>query len=338
MIESYFLSNGEKRFTFEASYVPKGIYSFNTKENRNTILCSPLGEVEICTFPLKSKEKISDMKSTTLKIQSPVNTFRCFKAENSSQLIFGAGGINNLMKIYDVETQKCIFKAKNQKADFLGLQPKIAVSDIAFLGDGNLVANSTLYHEVRIYDRRAGKKPITQKSYGEYGYSRMISSPLETKEVIVGTINGNLFRFDFKNPQRRKLVVYKGSCGSIRDLSIHPNNEYLASCGADRHIRVFDLKDRKELFKTYITQRQNACLFTSEEKNQVEDDEIKKKKSKEDLDEEDELEGLEDDEDAWDRLEHLEQEQKKKKKKVESEEDEGEENEEEENEEEDDEE
>jgi ribosome biogenesis protein NSA1 len=313
MIESFFPTNGEKRFSFEATYTPKGIFSFNTSENRTTIIGSENGKIEVCQFPLRTKDLSREMKTSEFDVQGPVTCMRTFQPKNSGQTQIAVGGNENLMKIYDLETQKMIYSARNVKHDFLDLRQPVWISDIAFMGDGNLVANCTAYHQVRIYDRRGGRKPITQKSYMEHAYSKMIPSPCQTKEVIVGTVQGLAFRFNFEDIRKKKLWIYKGNAGSIRDLSCHPHGKYFASVGADRHVRVYDIRARKEVHKVYLAQRQNACLYTSDDVVKTKEDDEEEEKEEEEAEDENE-------EDPWEEIGTLESQQSKKRKMIPSDE------------------
>lgn len=100
---------------------------------------------------------------------------------------------------------------------------------------------------------------------------------------------------NFQDKRYKKVFAYKGSSGSIRDLQLHPlssssfsnqntisndktHNDYdydddddhsvacnyFASTGLDRFVRVFDIKTRKIYSQTFLIQKQNALLFTSD--------------------------------------------------------------------------
>ena len=264
------------------------------------MVASEDGDIELNT--LKLKDDGNNLKQKNFKVLGPIDCMRTFHHENDSKIEFGVGGKENLIKIYDLETQKITFKTKNVKHDFLDMRQPLAVSDVCFL-DSNLIAYCTLYHQIRLHDRRQGSKPIMQKSYGEHGFTRIIASPLSPlNEVICGALNGQIIKFNWKDIKKKVIGAYKGSPGSIRDFSLHPKIGYFCSTGADRYVRVFDLESKRLLHSTYVIQKQNAVLFTSEK-------EVIERSDDEDEEEEEK-------EDVWDDLEDLSEKQQKKKRKI----------------------
>eukprot|EP01080_Neovahlkampfia_damariscottae_P011518 gene11518-4682_t len=309
-IETYFPTTGDKRYSFKSNFEPKSIHSFETKEKRKILVASPDGNIELNTLKLKDDSK--KLKQTSFKAQGPIDCMRVFHHQNDSKIEYGIGGKENLIKIYDLETQKITFKTKNVKHDFLDMRQPLAVSDLCFM-DENLIAYCTLYHQIRLHDRRQGPKPIMQKAYGEFGFTRIIPSPLSPlNEVICGALNGQIIKLNWKDVNKKIIGAYKGSPGSVRDFSLHPSLSYFSSTGADRFVRIFDLESKKLLYSSYVVQKQNAILFTSDKENKENSDE----ESENSEEENEQYSEGEEKQDVWDDLENIEEEQKKKKRKL----------------------
>jgi WD40 repeat protein len=208
-------------------------------------------------------------------------------------------GKDNLMKIYDVETQKCVYRAKNVPNDYLNLKSPIWDNGIVYLGqpeqnNGNLICTRTAHHQVRFYDRRVKRAPITQKSIGDYTFTSMIASPKREREVVVGTAIGKMYRYNFEKLDSKTLRSYKTMSGSVRDIQAHPNGDLLATASTDRYVRVYDFESSRVLHSMYLVQRQNCILVSKEELSrdnyeQEDDDDKKEDEKAEESDNEDDI-------------------------------------------------
>jgi hypothetical protein len=95
----------------------KGLYSFNTNQNKRTIiLCSEKGEAEVHKINMEDTEK-SELFS--FNVQGPVNTMKVL--QHNSKLEMAIGGKQNFLKIYDVEYGKEVHKFRNLPHDFLDM-------------------------------------------------------------------------------------------------------------------------------------------------------------------------------------------------------------------------
>ncbi|KAL0482811.1 hypothetical protein AKO1_014210, partial [Acrasis kona] len=303
-IEFYFPGTGQQRFSLTRSELTniQGLYSENRGNNRNIITCNDEGLVEIFQFGLNNlaeqeeqseeeeaeKEADAIKKPNTIKLKSSVTSFSVGLANVSvmevvnlgnNKLELAVGGKGNLMKIFDVETQKVVYRAKNVPHDYLNLESPIWDNGITFLGkpdqiNANLFCTRTAYHQIRFHDRRAKRAPITQRSIGDCTFTSLIASPKCDKEVLVGNAIGKMFRYNFENLQKKTLYSYKMMSGSVRDIQIHPSGEHVITSSTDRYVRVYDLEgSKKPLHSMYLVQRQNCSLVTSEGMNEIESDE-----------------------------------------------------------------
>ena len=94
---------------------------------------------------------------------------RLRKCEASSH-IYATGGKETELQLWNLETfsneSTPVFKAKNVRNDFLDLRVPVWVQDITFLREAtDLVAISTRYGQVRLYDTRVGNRPMVDMQF-----------------------------------------------------------------------------------------------------------------------------------------------------------------------------
>lgn len=111
---------------------------------------------------------------------------------------------------------KPIFTAKNLPDDWLRLRVPIADNDVKMIADSELVVTATNTKEVqgdiflheegslfqlRLYDRRAQRRPVSIIKHGEYPFSA-IDTPKhdgnEQHRVVAGTTHGDMGLFDWR--------------------------------------------------------------------------------------------------------------------------------------------
>jgi hypothetical protein len=136
------------------------------------------------------------------------------------------------------------------------------------------LATCSKYSQVRFYDRREKSlRPFTKRGYGDYSYNCITGSKNNELEVFVGDVIGKCFKLNVTDKSKHKIVVYKGGGGSVRCIAEHPTLDYVATCSADRFVRVFDITKRSLQHKNYLIQRQNCILFTKDDVEKNSDDE-----------------------------------------------------------------
>ncbi|EFC42317.1 predicted protein [Naegleria gruberi] len=226
------------------------------------------------THKITIEPKVTELKLTGGDVSTMVA-----QRLDSKRLEIAIAGKDNLMKIWDVETQKCVFKAKNVPHDHLNLKQPIWDNGICYLGSshpdsermeamgdafGNLICNRTAYHQVRYFDRRAQERPVHQYYFEEHNFTAMCPSTVNVHEVVVGTAIGKMFKYNFQEKKNKKINVYRRIAGSVRDIKFHPNKKVVCCVSADRYLRVYDQESRQMLHSSYLLQRLNCLLLTKD--------------------------------------------------------------------------
>uniref|UniRef100_A0A1B6LEY6 WD repeat-containing protein 74 n=1 Tax=Graphocephala atropunctata TaxID=36148 RepID=A0A1B6LEY6_9HEMI len=203
--------------------------------------------------------KVWDEHSTTLDTGGPLNRMR----QNPSQEnIIGTGGKENDLKLWDLETGKTTFQAKNVRHDELELRVPVWVMDLAFKPDSSHVAVATRYGQVRLYDPSTPtRRPVCQFEGKDLSFTCIANAPKEN-HVVVGCTTGNMFLLDLRG---KGLLVnkYRGFMGSVRQVVCPAVEPYVFSVSLDRHFRVHHLNTKKLLFKEYMQSRLSALLVKS---------------------------------------------------------------------------
>ena len=245
-----------------------------SSEVSRVLTCSAQGEVQVVSYAASGPSK-----QARFSIRAPISAAITAATSAAGQAL-AAGGRNNDLKIWDINTNQCTWKAKNVPHDFLDMQQPVWITSLRSLlpgansgsgGDGDssggggpglqqLVAG-TAHRQVRLYDARAQKRPTHSVDADEHGVTTMAVAP-DGKEVVVADTAGLVRVLDL-----RKMVWgrrFEGPAGSVRGLAFHPTLPVLACVGLDRMARVFDYRSREQKFQVYLKQRLNAVLFDGE--------------------------------------------------------------------------
>lgn len=181
------------------------------------------------------------------------------------------GGRENDLKIRDMASGSVTYKARNVPHDDLDMRVPVWVRGARFLPPqaaaggskpGTVVAVVTGHHHVRIYDVRAGRRPVKSVTEGEFPYTCMALSG-DGSSIVAGDTTGALRRFDVST--LRVSGSYKGIGGALRDVDVHPTADVVASVGLDRCLRLHDLKTRRLLHRVYLKQRLNCVVFAADD-------------------------------------------------------------------------
>uniref|UniRef100_A0A915CS07 tRNA:m(4)X modification enzyme TRM13 n=1 Tax=Ditylenchus dipsaci TaxID=166011 RepID=A0A915CS07_9BILA len=192
--------------------------------------------------------------------------------------IVATGGRENPLKLWDLNSEKLTFTARNVRQDNLELRVPIWVTNTRFLNDGRHIVTTTGKHQIRLYDPRAQRKPVKEFEWLDEPI-QALSTCCREDFVLVGNNRGELGLFDL----RTKISLaskYKGFAGAIRSIDAHPTEPIFASCGIDRFVVLHDLNTRRVLKKIYckvqlnsILLSRNMSLINSQIKKEEEDDE-----------------------------------------------------------------
>lgn len=177
--------------------------------------------------------------------------------------------------LLDLETGKLTWKAKNLPPDPQTLlQQPVWSTALCFMSE-NVFAAGTAYHQVRLYDIRTQRRPVSVTPDDMFEHRIMALCELEPEKALaVGDTTGNLFELDlrtcmFTNPPKSNPIIslprFVGPVGSIRKLVRHDIEPILLSVGLDRMLRTYHLHTRKQLDCVYMKQRLNCALFCEDE-------------------------------------------------------------------------
>ncbi|XP_015783031.1 uncharacterized protein LOC107360823 [Tetranychus urticae] len=243
--------------------------------------CGPRASKKIKKSHSKSKEnKEKDSSASTITTifspnWQPSNVcLTCFKVQDDRVAI---GGKNFDMRVFDLNTKQCIFTAKSQNRDWLGIKHKVWTSDLdwigPFSGKQSSINSSTLITSpsmiatcsrtdpvVRIYDLKvSSRKSIWQLNFKDQifnndsnppSFTKICATPTPavkcspTQKLILGTTMGRMMAVDlrFNSHTCRHLGVFKSfGGGAIKDIKYVPieaNLGKVVSCSLDRFVKI----------------------------------------------------------------------------------------------------
>ena len=176
--------------------------------------------------------------------------------------LIASGGKEQLLRLHDLTTQQCTFKAKNVPHNKLNLRTPIHTTDLAFLHHSSSeLVEASAQHAVRLYDVRAGRQPVLDVSVGEHAVTSVVVTG-DGMVVIAGDVTGRVVNVD-----RRKAAVtsaYHGIGGSVRSIALTADDSQLATASLDRHLRLYDRQTRKMTHKVYLKQKLNTTLWSTQ--------------------------------------------------------------------------
>lgn len=185
--------------------------------------------------------------------------------------MMATGGRENDVKLWDLTTQECTWRAKNVPMDYkLQLRIPVWVSAIDGLQtekeDPDLckLLAGTSHKHLRIYDARAKRRPSHSVNYGDYRITN-VRTARDGTTVLVGDVSGAVTSVDLRN-MRKVVRKYGGGAGSVRDIALHPTLPCFAAVGLDRMCRVYTIGASEPLATLYLKQRCSRVLFTDEGK------------------------------------------------------------------------
>jgi len=201
---------------------------------------------------------------------------------------FGTGGEENDLKIWDIEKSQTIFSGKNVKNDRYDLKVPIHITDLHFLNEESTkLVISTEYHNIRLYDTKAGRRPQVNLSFGQHPI-KTLEPTTDFNYVLATDTIGFIRKIDLRS--RLEVGKFKGFAGTVKDVKVHNTLPFMASVGLDRFLRVHHINSKKLLQKLYLKQQMTAILFTSE--GLIKEEEVQKgKKQSADQDDEEEDDG-----------------------------------------------
>ncbi|XP_076231030.1 WD repeat domain 74 lethal (2) k09848 [Calliopsis andreniformis] len=175
--------------------------------------------------------------------------------------IIATGGKEHALKLYDLETQKQKFEAKNVPHDWLQLRVPVWISDIDFFPSTEQIVTVGKYGHIRLYDPKAQRRPVVNVEEKNEAWTTLSLTPKE-KQIIVGSGKGKMNLVDLRNPGRI-LNTYKGFEGGVTGIACSTIEPYVVSVSLDRHLRIHHIDTKILLKKVYLTSRISCVLLRS---------------------------------------------------------------------------
>ena len=257
-----------------------------------TILaCTAKGQLSLTPLSLLISPATSAASppSTPASFSLGDNISRMRLCSLAASTLVASGGKEQLVRLHDLTTQQCTFKAKNVKHNKLNLRTPVHTTDIVWLPNSDTqLLEGTAHHAVRLYDVRVGKQPVMAVSVGEHALTSLAVTS-DGLQMIVADVTGRVLNVD-----RRKAAVvsaYHGIGGSVRAIALTADDSQLATASLDRHLRIYDRHTRHMTKKVYTRQKINVCLWST----QIDEDAVKAEGDEDGA----EVEGAEGEEEMW---------------------------------------
>lgn len=164
----------------------------------------------------------------------------------------------NNLKVWNLESNECVFRTKNVPNDFLQLEVPIWDSDFGFI-DANCLATCSRYGYVRVYDMRKQRRPVFNYSNDKEQISYSCLA-IHGDVVFSGTTTGVMHAFDLRK-MKHVLHTYKGFAGSISDIGIDQSGKFLYSASLDRFVRVHHSESTILQYQCYVKSKATRVLL-----------------------------------------------------------------------------
>ncbi|ORE03110.1 hypothetical protein BCV72DRAFT_36979 [Rhizopus microsporus var. microsporus] len=262
--------------------------------NNHLCVCTSTGDLSYTPLDAKETCTITNLGSNLEIMRNhPVQTH-----------IFAIGGKDQDLRVYNIEellkdkefevtdaagpqkntsTHKkkstkntgLIFQAKNVKNDFLDLQQPVWIHDLQFMNkEATKIVVSTHYHQFRLYDTKAGRRPVINAEIGKHPI-KVLSVGKDFNHVLFADTMGTVGTIDIRTGKR--AAQYKGFTGACTALATAPQPEFeeennnskeqfVISTSLDRFLRIHETSTvyRNIVEKNYLKQRL-TCLLVDQD-------------------------------------------------------------------------
>ncbi|GMH44578.1 hypothetical protein BSKO_12530 [Bryopsis sp. KO-2023] len=212
----------------------------------NLLSCCDAGVVRL-SRPSRKNSNTQMKESMSLLVADSI-TAACADLD---QRILAVGGDGCHLRMVDLDAQKITFKGKAPDNPY-GLTKRNWTTACAIVpnSDCNLILVGTADHEVRLYDVRAGKRPVSKIEWRD---ARVMAMATESNGDNIWMANalGHMERYDVSKRRLRGTLTGRIT-GSIRSMVAHPERPLLASAGLDRCVRLHDTAQRVMRVKVYV--------------------------------------------------------------------------------------
>lgn len=223
-----------------------------SKYDRSVLTAVKSGEISLWSFDNRKEEIL-------INAGENLNGMRHSCMQKN---IIATGGLENRLKLFDLEKQKLIFSEKNLSHDWLELRVPIWISDLNFLSGTKQIATVGRYGHVRLYDPHAQRRPVINLTIKDEALTCLSVTPKE-KHIIVGSAKGKMNLIDLRKSST-VLNTYKGFAGGVTGIACSMNNPYVASVSLDRYLRIHNIDTKELVKKIYLTSKLTCLIMRSD--------------------------------------------------------------------------
>ena len=216
-----------------------------------------------------SLQQVSSRSKVLKNVQQNGDSITSF-ALSSDGFSAAFGGRDREIFVWDIEKSTVLFRGKNLPPDPQTLlQQKVWGTALRFIGNGigqassddpcKILAVGSAYKELRIYDIRAQRRPISHMREGvlEHRVTSICQLNDTGTELAVGDAAGYIHNIDLRKMDAVGRFVGPG--GSVRQIEKH--GDMITCVSLDRILRTYNIKTRRLTSKIYLKQRLNCCIF-----------------------------------------------------------------------------
>ncbi|OXU22120.1 hypothetical protein TSAR_004544 [Trichomalopsis sarcophagae] len=254
----------------------KGVRSVKTYDTENhsfkTSFVCELGEGNITGIARYNGNILTAVQSGHIKLwrQKEKEEFLLNAGENLLRMrqaiqqknVIATGGLENPLKLWDLNKKVNTFTAKNISHDWLQLRVPIGVADLCFLTNNKQVVTVGRYGHIRLYDTKAQRRPVVNLEMKEESLTT-VSTCADDRQVVCGTGRGRMNLVDLRKTGKI-LNTYKGPVGAVTSVAVSKVDSCLVSTSFDRYLYIHDVESKKLLKKVYLTSKLSSMVMRSE--------------------------------------------------------------------------
>ncbi|XP_011330231.1 WD repeat-containing protein 74 isoform X1 [Ooceraea biroi] len=227
--------------------------SINGLSRYNESILTAVKSGEVSSWPFNGKEEIL--------VNAGENLDKMCHSRVQKNII-ATGGLENRLKLFDLEKRTLIFSEKNLSHDWLELRIPIWISDLNFLPATQQIVTAGRYGHIRLYDPRAQRRPVINTTIQDEALTCLCITPAE-RHIIVGSGKGRMNLVDLRK-SGTILNTYKGFAGGVTGVACSMSNPYVASVSLDRYLRIHHVDTKEVLKKIYLTSKLTCLVVRSD--------------------------------------------------------------------------
>lgn len=179
--------------------------------------------------------------------------------EDENRMVTGGKQLKQIIKLWDLETQKVLFQAKNVKK-VLELEQLVWDNDVVCV-NRNLIAACSRHGYVRLYDTRGpARRPVqdftSSDPDGQLAFSCLAS---HGDYLYAGTTTIGARAFDIRR-MKNHIHVYKGFTGTVTSIRVDPSGNHLFTGCLDRYVRVHHAHKTALKYRCYVKSKPTQVL------------------------------------------------------------------------------